>query len=171
MREHTSNDDMKSEIHEAFRLLSDLGRRSETTAYLYGFKYKTFHCPFCPTEVVLEFIPHSLYTDKLSKRHRKRQFVFSITRYVGMGHLLDLEELEWRALTTFYKHPGVEWSQLPQSARLQEQNVPREEWSCIDLTHMEPISVRFERTLSIRPGWKPFCDTPLRERPHFAHAD
>lgn len=160
MREQVSEEDLLNEMRDAINLWKNYKTR-DGTPYLHGYTYKTVRCTSCPTELVIEYIPTSLFVGELHKRHRKYPMIFCLTRYVDMGHVLAPEEMEWRSLTTWFDPPGAVQMGLHRSP-FERKIVPRDQWPCIDLTHMESISSRFERHLNMRPGWGPYYDAPLR---------
>lgn len=168
MREQVSSEEFFGELRDAFSLIRE-SSHPDHVSYLHGFRFKTVRCKSCPTEVVIEFMPRSLYTGSVPKKYNKKPVIYCLTRYIDMGHMLDPKELEWRSLTTWYKRDGVEWNQLPRSARHEKESLPKEQRPTIDLTYMEPISTRFERQLNLRPGWKPFHDMPIRGQAYFDH--
>ena len=150
MRERVPRDDFMRALKDAYSLVRK-HNHPNNAAYVQGFKFKTIRCTSCPTEVVMEFIPQSLYAGRLRKKYKKKPFIYCLTRYVDMGLMLHPNEMEWRSLTTWYKVPGVQWEQLPRSARHEMEDPPMEQRPRIDVTHMEPISVRFERQMGVRP--------------------
>ena len=160
MREQISEQDFLQELRDALDLWKNSQMRNGS-AYLHGFKYKTVRCTSCPTELVMEYIPTSLFIGELHRHHQKYSLLLCMTRYVDMGRVLVPEEMEWRSLTTWFDPPGAAQMGLPRRP-FECKIVPRDQWPCIDLTYMEPISVRFERHLNLRPGWGPYHDNPTQ---------
>jgi hypothetical protein len=150
IRETMDDQDFDRDINTATEL-AIFHHKNNDSSYLHGFVYKTYRCTFCPTEFVIEVFPPGLFSGYSTPLMQWRPFVLSITRYVDFGALRDPKEIEWRSLTTWHKREEDEWKNLPVCARHEKTNVKREEWPCIDLTHLEPISKRFERELTARP--------------------
>ncbi|KAF2108239.1 hypothetical protein BDV96DRAFT_605915 [Lophiotrema nucula] len=118
-----------------------------------GFVFKTYRCTSCPTEITLEVCCISLFDGEIGKRARKKGYVLSLSCYRDFGTCMAPDEMEWRALSTWYKRPGdshktsykdsSKW--VPKCAR-DDALVPMHVRPRIDVTgpEWESISSRFE---------------------------
>jgi hypothetical protein len=148
MRETLTPHNLERHVKAAISFARDSEGGSK---YLQGFTFFTRRCTLCPTQVNIEVAP-TLLQPRGTFPGRKKPHVLSVKFYTDFGKCQSPDEMEWRALTTWHKRPDDKWKDLPPCARSERQNVPAEQWSRIDLTHMEPISARFERHLAIRPN-------------------
>ncbi|KAF1960734.1 hypothetical protein CC80DRAFT_590086 [Byssothecium circinans] len=122
----------------------------------YGLIHKTHRCIECPTELVISVRTWKdfFFPGVPPETFGNPKFVLCITRYIDVGSCKAPDSLEWRSLTTRYRlpndprisPPGVRPAQGGFVRDFSE--APKEVWPTIDVTHREPISVRFERLLS-----------------------
>jgi hypothetical protein len=166
MRETLTAHNFQREVKAAVRFTLE-SEKDGSTEHLQGFVFYTHRCTSCPTEVSLEVMPSLLYSGHTSYRMRMCPYVISAKYYTDFGKCESPDEMEWRALTTWYKQPQDKWEDLPPCARVERENVPREEWPCIDITHIEPISTRFERQLAMRPTVVALRKTESKEPPNY----
>ncbi|KAF2705518.1 hypothetical protein K504DRAFT_91982 [Pleomassaria siparia CBS 279.74] len=147
MREYTTEEYFHKEMRVAAQALREL-EDDKSPTYLHGFRTKTHRCTKCPTEVVIEVIPKSIFRGSLHWLQSNPPFILCLTKYVDFGAMMDPNELEWRSLTTWYKQPEEKWENLAFWVFEELNNVTREESFHIDLTHLEPISESYSASSS-----------------------
>jgi hypothetical protein len=113
-----------------------------------SFTYKIHRCQPCPTEVLIEVQPVSLFQGRIRPDYQKDRAgfncVLSHSRYIDFGKCRAPDEIEWKPLTTWLSRPKESNTRLPgwpgYEAPLGIDSRPT-----IDVTGMEMTSARFRQ--------------------------
>ncbi|KAF1997135.1 hypothetical protein P154DRAFT_537453 [Amniculicola lignicola CBS 123094] len=154
--------DFIREANHAAKIIPELKKSSPGK----GFTYKTHRCSECPTEIRIEICPTHLFQGRIKSQMAKYEYILSLVRYIDLGQCKSPDELEWRSVSTWAGSPSDPGWWLPRSARRAEK-IADQDRVAIDLTHMEPISERFERSVRLRPPLEPYHNAPWHQPPQY----
>ncbi|KAF2707841.1 hypothetical protein K504DRAFT_504064 [Pleomassaria siparia CBS 279.74] len=113
-----------------------------------NFTPKIHRCTCCPTEYIVEVRPRSLVVGRMRSFMSREKYVVFITSYKDLGACMSPDEPEFVAMSSCCSEPHVR-NPLSESNAWQKPQYQQAPWPTLDLTHMEPISARFERQFSL----------------------
>ena len=134
-------DKSNRQINYAVRFYLGSGRAE----YPGGYLFRTTRCKKCPTEIRAQIQSLKLFCGPGSKVMRKAQVVLPIARYIDLGPCTSPEDVHWKALTAWDR---TRFRRLRMPVPPLESDESRKERPTLDVTHLEPIFSRFERSAS-----------------------
>jgi hypothetical protein len=147
---HTSEAFKSPHFYEHFNPAIASFRSQSKVLQRCGLTYKPHRCKACPTEVTLDIELRDHFSGNIKGQRKSSQdaggCVISYSGYVCFGRLMDPDDQEWKALTTWIEKPCRANKLLPGWPGY-EAPAGLARRPTIDVTNMKPTSVRFRRHL------------------------